>query len=231
VKAKSRALNPETSPYPKPVVRGRRTKAETIARLEDSAVALFGSSGYEGTSLRSIAAHAGLPLSAIDRHFGSKMALFDAVHRRIWKEIDSERQALLRNPAAVDESGAPSLEAVLYAFIRPIAERATRPDDASASIRLLREMMSTRLHTVSDSRRKPVKALVDHWVEAIMATCPDLSRDRAVWVYSFVVAILYCNQLVDGCLDDLMPANATRSTDEVTGMLVAFCSRGIRGLT
>ena len=205
MKAKSRALNPETSPYPKPVVRGRRTKAETIARLEDSAVALFGSSGYEGTSLRSIAAHAGLPLSAIDRHFGSKMALFDAVHRRIWKEIDSERQALLRNPAAVDESGAPSLEAVLYAFIRPIAERATRPDDASASIRLLRE--------------------------AIMATCPDLSRDRAVWVYSFVVAILYCNQLVDGCLDDLMPANATRSTDEVTGMLVAFCSRGIRGLT
>lgn len=211
-------------------VRGsRRTKSDTIARLEESAVALFASRGYEGTSLRSIAAHARLPLSAIDRHFGSKMALFDAVHRRIWKEIDSERQSLLQSRSVT--GGAASLEAVLYAFIRPIVERATRSADGSAAIRLLREMMSTRLHADSDTRRKPVKAVVDHWVGAIMATCPGLSRDRAVWVYSFVVATLFGNQLVDGCLDELMPANAARSTDEVTTMLVAFCSNGIRGLT
>ena len=61
---------------------------------------------------RKIAADADVPLSMIDRHIAGKMDLFNDVQRHNWKEVNVDREVLLRayNSTAL---GAPTLEVVL----------------------------------------------------------------------------------------------------------------------
>ncbi|AQA18660.1 hypothetical protein BST95_10850 [Halioglobus japonicus] len=53
--------------------------ARTAARIMDVAESLFAEQGYEGTSLRQIAAGAGIQEPGLYNHFGSKQGLYEAV--------------------------------------------------------------------------------------------------------------------------------------------------------
>ena len=67
------------------------SKTETITALIDSATTVFAETGYEGASLRDIAAGARAPLSTINMYFGTKGDLFIAVMGELWREIEEER--------------------------------------------------------------------------------------------------------------------------------------------
>ncbi len=202
------------------------SKQERLERLSHSAVELFAQHGFEGTSLRDIAAHADVPLSMIDRYFGSKMDLFNEVQRHIWKEVNVDREALLHAPISTDPDGNPTLEAVLYALIRPVVSRAVRDVNRAPMVRLLRENTSMRVHL--GMKRGPKRALLaEDWLQTLRAACPQLSAGEAVWALSFVISTMYCGQLLDGWLDDLMPEDGPASTDEITRLMVDFCRAGI----
>ena len=66
------------------MTRGRRTQAErraaTRAAVLESASRLFGEKGFADTSLEEISAEAGVTTGPIYHHFGSKLALFEAVN-------------------------------------------------------------------------------------------------------------------------------------------------------
>ncbi|ROS70189.1 TetR family transcriptional regulator [Curtobacterium sp. PhB172] len=51
-------------------------RAQTAERIRAAARQQFGANGYEGTTIRSIAAAAGIDPSLVMQHFGSKAALF-----------------------------------------------------------------------------------------------------------------------------------------------------------
>ncbi|WP_396290782.1 TetR/AcrR family transcriptional regulator [Curtobacterium sp. KT1] len=51
-------------------------RAQTAERIREAARHQFGANGYEGTTIRSIAAAAGIDPSLVMQHFGSKAALF-----------------------------------------------------------------------------------------------------------------------------------------------------------
>jgi AcrR family transcriptional regulator len=62
---------------------GRMTKGQrTAARIMDVAEDLFARQGYEGTSLRQIAAGAGIREPGLYNHFSNKQALYEAVLHR-----------------------------------------------------------------------------------------------------------------------------------------------------
>jgi AcrR family transcriptional regulator len=71
--------------------RERRTqaerRAETRAALLESACRLFGSKGYEGTSLDEIASGCGVTIRPIYHYFGSKRELFAAVNEVMEERI------------------------------------------------------------------------------------------------------------------------------------------------
>ena len=201
-----------------------------ISRLEGSAIALFSSHGFEGTSLRDIAAHADVALSSIDRHFGSKLDIFNEVQRRIWKEINAEREALMKKPLSLDDKGNPTLEALLHAFFYPIVIRVMEDSRGAPAVRLVRETVAMRLHMGRTRSTRTEKEVADYWIRAIMQSCPRLPRSRAVWAYSFVVSSAYSWQLLDGWLEELLPPGSTRSAEDIVGMLCAFCSAGIRAV-
>lgn len=69
-------------------------RAQTAERIREAARQQFGANGYEGTTIRSIAAAAGIDPSLVLQHFGSKAALFaTAVQLPDTSDRGSERAA------------------------------------------------------------------------------------------------------------------------------------------
>ncbi len=60
-----------------------RTRADTKARILDTAEELFMEHGYEGTSIRAITRQARANLGAVTYHFGSKKNLYEEVLRSV----------------------------------------------------------------------------------------------------------------------------------------------------
>lgn len=205
-------------------------KQERLDRLSSCAIAMFAQHGFEGTSLRDIANMANVPLSMIDRYFGSKMDLFNEVQRHVWKEVNLDRAARLRDPVSTNADGSPSLEAVLYALIYPVVSRAVGDERQAPMVRLLRENTSMRVHM--GMGRGPKQALLaEDWLRALMRSCPQLTQAQAVWTLSFVISTMFCGQLLDGWLDDLMPEESPRTAEQITRLMVDFCRSGILAVT
>jgi AcrR family transcriptional regulator len=67
---------------------GRRARGDaTRTRVLHAARELFGSNGYEGTSIETVLKASGVARGALYHHFASKLALFDAVAEEVFTEI------------------------------------------------------------------------------------------------------------------------------------------------
>ncbi len=64
------------------------------ARIRDAAIALFGAQGYDGTSVRAIAAAAGVSPALVLHHFGSKEGLREACDSWIIDEVMGRKEGL-----------------------------------------------------------------------------------------------------------------------------------------
>src|SRR5579864_6361354 len=88
---------------------------DTKTRILEAAEKLFGSKGFDATSLRDITAEADVNLAAVNYHFQTKDSLIDAVIARRIEPINDKRRAML------DTAGPnPSVEQILIAFLAPV---------------------------------------------------------------------------------------------------------------
>ena len=205
----------------------RNSKLESLRRLEQSALALFSSRGYDGTSLRDIAEDAGVQLSLIDRYFGNKLHLFQEIHLRIWRSINQERLELLAK-ARRTEAGSIALDEIVRAFAKPVVCLALSSPNGQAAIRLIREGRVFLVHRHLDGSER--NAIRQPFIDALIAARPRLSRSHAVWGLSFLIDTVYSRQLLDDWLNDLMLDAQCLSVDEVTEVIVTFCSAGLDAL-
>ncbi|KQM99191.1 hypothetical protein ASE85_10755 [Sphingobium sp. Leaf26] len=74
-----------------------KTENRTRLRLLEAAEPLFASLGYDGVSLRTVAANAGAQLGAIPYHYGTKLALYRAIWEHWMPAISAD--VLLRDLA------------------------------------------------------------------------------------------------------------------------------------
>lgn len=85
----------------------------------DAAEELFAERGYEAVGIRELADRAGVNLSGIKYHFGSKRGLYLATIERSVNEGGSgEAWALLAGPVGTREEAAAALRAFIGAFLR-----------------------------------------------------------------------------------------------------------------
>lgn len=116
--------------------RRRAPSRSTPERLLAAAERLFGERGVEGTSLRRVAALAGVNSAAVHYHFGSRDALVEAVVLRRVEGIQRRRQEMLRDLADTGRSG--EVRRLVEVLILPWAEVATRDGESGrAYIRLV----------------------------------------------------------------------------------------------
>jgi len=103
-------------PQPSEVV-GERQGEETASRVLDAAEACFRRAGYAGTSMREIAAAAGVSKSLLHHHFESKEHLFIAVQMQVYERL-AERAT--RAASTLGSGGARGLQGLdlLFAALR-----------------------------------------------------------------------------------------------------------------
>lgn len=97
---------------------------DTPAKLLDAAEKLLAARGFGAVSLRQIIAEADVNVAAIHYHFGSKQELLEQVVMRRAGPLNRERLELLDRVEA-EASGNPEVEAILGAFMLPVAQTAT----------------------------------------------------------------------------------------------------------
>ena len=102
--------------------------AETKERLLDAAEHLIAEHGYSGTSLRAVTTEAGANTAAIHYHFGSKVALLEAVFERRVRDVNDERLARLAEEQARHPDGVP-IDRLLEAFFQPALLRIASEDE------------------------------------------------------------------------------------------------------
>ena len=207
------------------------SKADTIAALIDSATKVFSESGYEGASLRDIAADAGLPLSTINAYFGTKADLFVAVMHEIWREIEAERRALLAERLAAKGGGPADLRDIVTALTRPLVARARSPDPAIQRMpRMLRQWVNASPEARAGLRQRGFgNTSLRIWIDSFMQACPGLSRAQAVWGFSFIVGALYSWEMMDNRYDDFLDPGRD-DPDTIAEYLVSFAVGGMRGI-
>ncbi len=93
-------------PGHEPAPSGRTTLSKgqrTAHRILDAAEALFSRSGFAATSLRDIAAQAGIQQPGLYKHFASKEDLYRPVYERALKPLVDLMERLLEAPAGPTE--------------------------------------------------------------------------------------------------------------------------------
>lgn len=206
------------------------SKSETISALMDSAITVFSEAGYHAASLRDIAAAAKCPLSTIDMYFGTKADLFIVVMAKLWRDIETDRHALLK--VRISQKGSKAdLRDLVYALVKPVVDRARSATAADRRIpRLLRQWNGAppEVKEQLQLRNRSAEALAK-WIESMMTLCPQLSKSEAVWGFSFVVGGLYSWEMTHGHYDRIIDINEL-DADEVVDCLVEFAICGLQGL-
>jgi AcrR family transcriptional regulator len=81
------------------MARASAKKAETSTTLLEAAKTVLHQKGYSGLSTRDVAAEAGVPLSQIHYHFGSKLGLVLALFEYLNAQLLDRQNALFANTA------------------------------------------------------------------------------------------------------------------------------------
>ncbi|MCX7364075.1 MAG: TetR/AcrR family transcriptional regulator [Alphaproteobacteria bacterium] len=138
-------------------------KAETGVALLDAAKKMLRQKGYSGLSTRDVATEAGVPLSQIHYHFGSKQGLVLALFEQLNTQLLDRQHALF---------GDPTLE------LSQQWDRACDyldEDIASGYVRVLQELIAASW--VEPEAARIVRAGLMGWIELIVGVARKAERD------------------------------------------------------
>lgn len=209
-----------------------RDPASTRERLLDTAERLFAEQGFDGTSLRQITREAGVNLAAIHYHFGSKDALIDAVFDRLIRPINEARLERLDGVEREAGEGAPELERVIEAFVRPPLEASIGSGELGARrMRLVGRVHAEREHI---SRQLFVRQFEDVFrrFHAALGRClPELDPETIAWRMHFMIGAMVHVVLTAGdpsVRQVLGPDGDGLEPDALARRLVPFLAAGMR---
>ena len=197
-------------------------------RLLDAAEELFCERGFEGTSIRDIAAAAGCNIAAGNYYFGSKDNLYLEVWRRYLGAMREARIASIEKVMRRQDAE-PSLEELLIsyadAFVEPLVDKLT----AGRFIRLMaREMVDKHLpqDVFVEEMAVPVMVALE---QALMRLCPGLNRVNARLAILSVVGQLVHTVCAETMLEHSNnPAVPKFELAEMVEHIVKFSAAGIR---
>lgn len=178
--------------------RPRRLPASATARRPDAtrnaildvAEALFAENGIAATSLRSILMAARVNVAAAHYHFGSKEAIVEEVIKRRAENLVRARDQALKQALAIEDRHE-RLKAILRAFFEPgflgggeSRETATRFAKVRSRLSMENTDFSKRIFA------KYFNASNRRFVEALVKTCPTMSRDEIYWRYHVMLGAI-----------------------------------------
>jgi len=196
-------------------------------RLLDAAEELFCEHGFDGTSVRDLAAAAGCNIASVNYYFGGKDKLYLEVWRRHLGVMRDTRLASIEKVMS-QKDGQPSLEALLTsyanAFVEPLVER----EKGSRFIRLMaREMVDRHLpqNIFIEEMIIPVMTALQ---QALMRICPGLDEANArLSILSIVGQLVHTTMAETTLKQSDKPEIAKFDLAEVVRHIVKFSAAGI----
>ena len=112
---------------------------DTRSSLLASGLHLFGLKGFEGTSTRELAAHAGTNVASISYHFGGKAGLREACAREVANRVGAAFGAAPTPGSVTPEQAVARIEAMVGAFVQLIVASPQARDMVAFMLRELTE--------------------------------------------------------------------------------------------
>jgi AcrR family transcriptional regulator len=193
--------------------RKRLSHGEAKERILRTAEKLFAIDGYDAVSFRDLTAAAGVSLSAIHYHFGSKEAVLSEIFSRS-ASLLTERRLDLLSAARRYEGAPPSLDSILDAFLRPAFE-VTRGDRNDLFNRM-RARISIEQSSVT---RKIVSRAFDEndlvFIRELGAALPNLRDEDLHWRFHFMVGAMIYAMSDSGQLEGLSGGKCSSADTEM----------------
>ena len=194
-------------------------------RLLDAGERLFAAHGWNGVSIRTIAAEAEVTLSALNYHFGEKENLLAEIFAARAAPIAAERMRLL---TAIEAKGAPTLEAVIEAFLRPALTISSKfGGEAFVKLR-------ARLATEPEgfSRRILANAFDPSsraFIAALQSLLPGLPAAELAWRFHFLLGAMVYTMANPGRIQSMTDGVCDPGQTEAALLhLVPFAAAGFR---
>ena len=209
----------------------RARSAATRNKILDTAEALFADHGFDGVSIRDITGAAGMPLSQISYHFGSKKGLFVEVIARRAGELNARRLAALNRLAENAAPGKPpAIEEIAECFIRAPLELSTHGGRGwRAYARLIAQLYNTdRWMDELSAQFNDVAAV---YVAAMARALPGCANRDVLYGYQFLLGAMMITFAETGRIRRLSKRRAKQENlDEICHRMATFTAAGFRGL-
>ena len=168
---------------------GSDGKKDVHDRLLDAAEELFCERGFEGTSIRDIAASAECNVASVNYYFGGKEKLYEEVWRSHLIPIRDSRIASIEKVMSQSD-GRPNLEDLLRSFADTFVGSMVDPKTTSRLGKLMAREYIERHLPVNMFLEEVIMPTMTAMREALVETCPDLDESKIVLVVSSVVGQL-----------------------------------------
>lgn len=227
-----------------PLKRGRKPKRATVgrprtdakngsdaaARILDAAEDLFSKHGYDGVTMREVAALANVDAALAHYYFATKQGLFDAVLGRRAELVFSERMEAFDRYEAV-AAGVVTVEGGVAAFVLPLLERARMGDDGWKNYFRLLALVNNDPNHVAQSVMSHFDPLVHRLIDVVKRALPEAHEEELFWCFHFLTGSLTLALSRTGRLDRVS-AGRCRSDDlaSIEPRLVAYCAAGFRSV-
>jgi len=211
---------------PNPASRDAGQDAPSRQRLLEASERLIADGGVEALSMRAVTQAAGLSVSAANYHFGSKDALVRETLLRALGPLGAQRLRRLDalEAAAAVTGTAPSVEALLEAYLRPAFELRSR--EGTRSYRLLWARLHLGTSAVAEElKRELLNPAFQRYLDAIARALSD--RDRDGLALSLQLALGATLHALVGYAEALADVPPLRD-EALIARLVRFGADGIR---
>ena len=206
-----------------------RSSEETRERILNEAERLFAERGYDGTSVRNVAAAAGLQLQAIGYHFGPKENLFETVVERRAVVLNAMREETLEALRKTHGDAPLPLEDLVRAYSRPFIASANSGDPGWRNFAaLMGRLANSRLGTATITRH--YNEIAKAYIEEFNRSLPGANKQSIVDGMLFFVAAMLSICAATGRSSDLAGTAGNRPMEEAYEDLVTFTVAGLAGL-
>lgn len=193
----------------------------TKLRVFDAAEKVFAERGFDGATIRDIAAEAGEPVGTIHHHGGGKTALF---HRTVARRADTLSADRLGALQQVLAEGNQTLEGLLDAFIRPFFELTAQDPRWRHYARLVAYVsVDSRWRDISSACFDPV---ADVFILELSRLLPTRPKQQIVEGFVYTVSAMLALLTSQDRMSELGAGQDVNSTQ--VDHLIRFCAAGFR---
>lgn len=200
-------------------------------RILDVAEALFAQHGFDGVTMRDIAAGAEVDVALASYHFGKKRGVFDAVFMRRADMLNSSRRSVLYSSQEKAGEKKQTLEEIIEAFLLPLKMAQETGDPGWKNyLALLAHIMASPVWS-KEMMPRIYDKLVIEFIDALRAVLPGASDEKLYWCYHYLSGALVLTLAQTGRIDTLSKGVCKSSDfDSAYEHMIPFIAAGFRNV-